>query len=103
MGLNERVNATIDAALGSRIVGCVVLINRNGKPVFSRTAGYADREAGRKTADDEIFRLASCTKPIVATTALVMIDKGLLSLDDPVSKYLPSSSLRHPTARPPTS
>jgi len=89
MGLNERVNATIDAALGSRIVGCVVLINRNGKPVFSRTAGYADREAGRKTADDEIFRLASCTKPIVATTALVMIDKGLLSLDDPVSKYLP--------------
>jgi CubicO group peptidase (beta-lactamase class C family) len=89
MNLNERVNATIDAALGSRIVGCVVLINQNGKPIFSRTAGYADREAGRKTADNEIFRLASCTKPIVATTALVMIDKGLLSLDDPVTKYLP--------------
>src|SRR3569832_1271269 len=89
MNLNERVNATIDAALGSRIVGCVVLINQNGKPIFSRTAGYADREAGRKTADNEIFRLASCTKPIVATTALMMIDEGLLSLDDPVTKYLP--------------
>lgn len=89
MNLSERVNAMIDAALGSRIVGCVVLIHQDGRPVFARTAGYADREAGRKVIDTEIFRLASCTKPIVATAALVMADKGLLSLDDPVAKYLP--------------
>jgi CubicO group peptidase (beta-lactamase class C family) len=101
MNLNERVNAAIDAALSSRIVGCVVLINQNGKPIFSRTAGYADREAGRKTADNEIFRLASCTKPIVAATALVMADQGLLSLDDPVSKYLPFFTPRAPDGSTP--
>lgn len=89
MDLAGRIDAAIDAALWSRIVGCVVLVHRDGKPLYARAAGYADREAKRAVREDEIFRLASCTKPIVATTALVMLDKGLLSLDDPVSKYLP--------------
>lgn len=89
MDLQHRVDAAIDAALWSRIVGCVVLIHRHGQPVYARAAGYADREARRATTETEIFRLASCTKPIVATAALVMLDQGLLSLDDPVTKYLP--------------
>jgi CubicO group peptidase (beta-lactamase class C family) len=87
--LEARVDAAIDAALGSRIVGCVVLVHRGGQPLYARAAGYSDREAGRPTRETDIFRLASCTKPIVAATALVMVDKGLLSLDDPVGKYLP--------------
>jgi CubicO group peptidase (beta-lactamase class C family) len=89
MDLKHRLDAAIDAALWSRIVGCVVLVHCDGQAIYARAAGYADREAGRAVREDEIFRLASCTKPIVATTALVMLDRGLLSLDDPVSKYLP--------------
>jgi CubicO group peptidase (beta-lactamase class C family) len=89
MGLKERVDAVIDAALGSRIVGCVVLINEAGKQVYARSEGYADREAGTPIAENSIFRLASVTKPIVALTTLRMIDKGLLSLDDKVADYLP--------------
>lgn len=89
MDLKHRVDAAIDAALWSRIVGCVVLVHQDGKPVYARAVGYADREAKRAVREDEIFRLASCTKPIVSAAALVMVDNGLLSLDDPVSKYLP--------------
>lgn len=89
MGVSERADAVIDAAVRSDIVGCVVLINRGGKQVYARAAGYADREAGKTTELKTIFRLASVTKPIVATTALRMIDLGLLSLDDPVTKFLP--------------
>ncbi len=89
MTLQHRIDAAIDAALGSRIVGCVVLVSQQGQPVYARAAGLADREAGRAMAQDAIFRLASVTKPIVATTALHMVDLGLLSLDDPVTKYLP--------------
>ena len=89
MSLTERVNAAIDAALGSRIVGCEILIRQDGKEVFARAAGYSDREAGRAVNAGDIYRLASCTKPIVAATALVMLDRGLLSLDDPVTRYLP--------------
>lgn len=89
MGLAERVDAAIDAALGDRIVGCVVLVNRDGKEVYARTAGLADREANRPLERNAIWRLASVTKPIVATTVLRMMEKGLLNLDDPVSRFLP--------------
>jgi CubicO group peptidase (beta-lactamase class C family) len=96
MDIEHRVNAAIDAALWSRIVGCVVLVHREGQPIYARAAGYADREAKRAVAETEIFRLASCTKPIVATAALVMLDRGLLSLDDPVTKYLPFFAPKSP-------
>jgi CubicO group peptidase (beta-lactamase class C family) len=79
----------------------VVLINRGGERIYARAAGYADREAGKATTEDTIFRLASVTKPIVATTALRMIDLGLLSLDDPVSQYLPFFTPKGPDGSTP--
>lgn len=101
MGVAERADAVIDAAVRSDIVGCVVLINQGGKPVYTRAAGYADREAGKPVTEDTIFRLASVTKPIVATTALRMVDLGLLSLDDPVTKYLPFFTPKAPDGTTP--
>ncbi len=89
MSLQNNVDAAIDAALVNRIVGCVVLVNHNGKEVYARTAGLADREANRAMERNAIFRLASITKPIVATAALKMMEAGLLQLDDPVTKFLP--------------
>jgi CubicO group peptidase (beta-lactamase class C family) len=101
MGLKERVDAVVDAALGSRIVGCVVLVNEGGKQVYARAAGFADREAGKPVAEDTIFRLASVTKPIVAITTLRMIDKGLLGLDDKVADYLPYFTPKAPDGSTP--
>lgn len=89
MRLVERVDAAIDAALVSRIVGCVVLVRQNGKEIYARAAGLAAREEGRAMERDAIFRLASVTKPIVATAVLRMVDLGLFSLDDPVTRFLP--------------
>ncbi len=89
MDMRQRIDAAIDAALVSRIVGCVVLVRKEGREVYARTAGLADREAGRKLERNTIWRLASVTKPIVATAALRMMDLGLLGLDDPVTKFLP--------------
>lgn len=89
MSLQTNLDAAIDAALGDRIVGCVVLVKQNGTEIYARTAGFADRETGHKLERDAIWRLASVTKPIVATAALKMMEAGLLQLDDPVSKFLP--------------
>lgn len=89
MTLQHRIDAAIDAALGDRIVGCVVLVQQAGQPVYARAAGLADRENGRAMELDAIFRLASVTKPIVAAATLRMVDLGVLGLDDPVTKYLP--------------
>src|SRR6218665_187012 len=89
MDLVERVDAAVDAALGQRIVGCVIVINQDGKEVYGRAAGLADREAGIAMQRNAIFRLASVTKPIVATTVLRLVDLGLIGLNDRVTRYLP--------------
>lgn len=84
------LDRVIDQALDNgKITGVVVLVRRDGEPVYSRAAGFADREAGIPVAMDTIFRMASVTKPIVAATALAMVERGLLGLSDPVSKHLP--------------
>ncbi len=89
MDLAGRVDAAIEAALVNRIVGCVVVVRKDGEEVYAAAKGLADREANRAMTRDAIFRLASVTKPIVTTTALRMVDLGLLGLDDPVTKFLP--------------
>jgi CubicO group peptidase (beta-lactamase class C family) len=89
MSLVERVDAAIDAALVNRIVGCVILVNKDGETIYARAAGLADRESGRSMARDSIFRLASVTKPIVATTVLRLFDLGQIGLNDRVTRYLP--------------
>lgn len=85
-GLDEVIDRALE---GGRITGTVVLVHRHGEPVFRRAAGLADREAGIPVGFDTIFRMASVTKPIVAVTALAMMERGLLDLSDPVSHHLP--------------
>ncbi|QDZ10058.1 serine hydrolase domain-containing protein [Devosia ginsengisoli] len=89
MSLIERVDAAVDAALVQRIVGCVILIKRDGEEVYARAAGPADREANMPMRREAIFRLASVTKPIVATAVLRLVDLGLIGLNDRVTRYLP--------------
>jgi CubicO group peptidase (beta-lactamase class C family) len=89
MSLVARVNAAVDAALGQRIVGCVILINKDGEEIYANAAGFADREAKVPMRRDAIFRLASVTKPIIATTILRLADLGLIGLNDRVTRYLP--------------
>ncbi|MFZ5676856.1 MAG: serine hydrolase domain-containing protein [Pseudomonadota bacterium] len=85
-----RLHRVLDDAVSSgRIVGIVYLVAKDGKVVFAGEKGFADREAGKPVRRDTIFRLASVTKPFVATAALAMTDKGRIRLDDPVTRYLP--------------
>jgi CubicO group peptidase (beta-lactamase class C family) len=84
------LDAAIDAALREqRLVGAVVLVAHRGKCVYRRAAGWADREAQRPMREDTTFRLASVSKPIVATAALALVAQGRLSLDAPITQWLP--------------
>lgn len=90
MSLEARISAAMDKAIAEkRIVGTVVMVARDGELIFSRAAGLADREAQKPVKEDTIFRYASVTKPFVAITALALIDKRLLALDERVRDYLP--------------
>jgi CubicO group peptidase (beta-lactamase class C family) len=85
-----RIDAAIDHAITEqRLVGAVVLVSHNGKLVYQRAAGLADREAKRPMQIDTVFRLSSVSKPIVSAAALALIDQGKLLLNDPVTKWVP--------------
>jgi CubicO group peptidase (beta-lactamase class C family) len=100
MGLVERVDAATDAALGRRVVGSVILIRKDGEEIYGRAAGLADREAGTPMRRDTLFRLASVTKPIIATAILKLADEGLIGLNDRVTRYLPWFTPPNPDGTP---
>jgi CubicO group peptidase (beta-lactamase class C family) len=84
------IDAAIDQALAdARLVGAVVLVARDGRVVYRRAAGLADREAGTPMRPDAVFRLASLTKPLVTAAALRLTELGKIALSDPVTRYLP--------------
>jgi CubicO group peptidase (beta-lactamase class C family) len=88
--LAARLDAAIDGATADeRIVGAVVLVAEDGKLVYRRAAGLADREARTPMREDAVFRLASVTKPIVSTAALALVEQGKLRLDVPVTRFIP--------------
>lgn len=82
--LDQRFSEDI---LAGRVGGLNALVVQNGEIVYRTSMGRANGETavGTKT----MFRLASMTKPITAVATMIAVERGLLSLDDPVSKYLP--------------
>jgi CubicO group peptidase (beta-lactamase class C family) len=98
--LHQRVNAAIDAALDERrLVGTVVLIAKRGESVYRRAAGLADRERAQPMREDTMFRLASVSKPIVSTAAMVLVAQSRLRLDDDVTRWLANFRPRLPDGR----
>ena len=86
-----RLDPVIDRALAQkRIVGTVVLVAKDGRVVYRRAAGFADREAKEPMREDAVFRLASMSKPLVSAAALALVDQRKLSLEDPVTKWIPT-------------
>ena len=73
-----------------KISGAIVQIQQHGRPLYLKTFGMRDVRTGRPMTTDTIFALRSMTKPITCATAMMLVDAGKLSLDDPVAKYIPS-------------
>ena len=70
--------------------GAVAAIMRNGKIAYFETYGYRDRDAAAPTERDTIFRMASMTKPITGVAVMILFEEGHFSLNDPVSRFIPS-------------
>jgi len=84
------LDAVLDQAITDRkIVGGVLIVSLRGERVYERAVGYADREARRNTETDTIFRWASLTKPLVAALTLALTERKVITLEDPVTRFLP--------------
>jgi CubicO group peptidase (beta-lactamase class C family) len=70
--------------------GSVALIARKGKIVFYKSYGYDNPDTKKPLAKDGIFRIASQTKALTVVAVMMLWEEGKFSLDDPVSKFIPS-------------
>jgi len=72
------------------VPGCDLAIYRDHEPVYRHMAGHRDAAGAEPVSGDELYWLYSCTKVFTTCAAMQLIDRGALSLDDPVSAYLPA-------------
>jgi CubicO group peptidase (beta-lactamase class C family) len=86
----ERMTQTMQRLVDNgELAGMVVLIARQGKLVYQKSFGMQDKAKGVAMSVDSIFRIYSMTKPVVTVAAMILVEEGKLSLDEPISKYLP--------------
>ncbi|CAM9425599.1 unnamed protein product, partial [Ectocarpus fasciculatus] len=74
---------------GGSLAGASVLVSTAEGEVCYSESGMADAERKIPLERDTIFRIYSMTKPITCVAALMLVDRGLLSLDDPIEKWIP--------------
>jgi CubicO group peptidase (beta-lactamase class C family) len=102
MDLTARLDTAVAKAIAEqRIVGAVTLVSRDGEIVYRKAAGHFDREANKPIFPEAIFLLASVTKPMVAATALAMIERDLIGLDNAVADHLEWFRPKLPDGREP--
>jgi CubicO group peptidase (beta-lactamase class C family) len=92
------IGAIVDAG---DLAGAATLVWRDGRVVHSAGVGWRDVEARLPIERDTLFRIASMTKPITSTAALMLLDEGRFALNDPIARWAPEFSemrvLRSPT------
>src|SRR5829696_7607810 len=72
------------------LAGWQLLVARRGQVVHTATYGERDREAGLPVEPDTLWRIYSMTKPVTSVAVLLLQEEGLLSLRDPVARWLPA-------------
>ncbi|WP_281322937.1 serine hydrolase domain-containing protein [Flavobacterium aestivum] len=69
--------------------GGVFLISKKGKPVYKKAFGLANLELDVKLFPKDVFQIGSMTKQFTAIAILILEEQGKLSVNDPISKFIP--------------
>ncbi|MCJ8007084.1 serine hydrolase domain-containing protein [Lederbergia wuyishanensis] len=69
--------------------GCALSVSRNGEMIFEDYVGLSDIDTQKEIKPDTIYRIYSMTKVVTCTAALMLFERGLFLLNDPLEEYLP--------------
>jgi len=95
IGMSKTALDRIDAHLKHRYIdagrfpGTHLLVFRRGKVAHSSMLGFADVERKVPVAHDTIYRIYSMTKPLTSIAFMMLVEEGLVAIDEPVHKYIP--------------
>ncbi len=95
VGLDAKALDRLDQHLAhdvdeGRLPGYLVAVARGGRVAHLTTHGHRDVAAGLPVEADTLWRIYSMTKPVTSVAALLLVEEGRLSLDDPVERHLPA-------------
>jgi CubicO group peptidase (beta-lactamase class C family) len=75
---------------GGRFPFAATLIARKGAIAWASHYGQADVDAGTAYTPETLVRIYSMTKPVTSTALMMLYERGLLHLDDPVAEFIPA-------------
>src|ERR1700750_1356212 len=95
VGMSKAALDRVDAHLKVRYIdagrfpGTHLLVYRRGKIAHSSVQGLADVERKVPVKDDTIYRIYSMPKPLTSVAFMMLVEQGLVAIDEPVAKYIP--------------
>ena len=91
--MSKKIDSVIQGYVDNlEVSGGAMIVRKGEQIVYQNKWGWADIAAQTPIDDTSIFRMMSMTKPVTAVGILKLMEKGLLRLDDPISKFLPQFS-----------
>ncbi len=96
VGLSASRLARLDEVMKRRYVdsgrlpGVLTMVYRRGKLAHTGMSGHMDLERDKRMREDAIFRIYSMSKPITSVALMMLVEEGLIGLDDDVATHIPS-------------
>lgn len=78
----------------SLVPAAAIVIVQNGKIIYMKTLGVKDLASGEPVDENTLFGIGSATKQFASTNVAQLVSDGLMSWDDPITKYYNSSEFQ---------
>ena len=87
--LTKKFDAVVSEYYKPDAPGATILVAKNGKAIYRKAIGKSSLELDVNMVPENVFMLASITKQFTAVSILMLEEQGKLSLDDPITKFIP--------------
>lgn len=88
----QKIEAFLDTLPKRGLPACSFIVTHKGKEVYSHSVGFSDLEKTKPADVNDLYWVCSITKVTTCVAAMQLVEKGIIKLDDPVSKHLPAFS-----------
>ncbi|WP_255402245.1 serine hydrolase [Tenacibaculum sp. SG-28] len=94
LSFSQNLENKIDAIITTKFKnpnkpGGVFMVSKNGRAIYAKAFGMANLELSEKMTTENVFQIGSMTKQFTAVAILILEERGKLSLQDPISKFIP--------------